>query len=195
MTVHPQMPSSEDDDLVAGILADNEGAFQAFDHRFRTRIEAIARRRNLSAADCKDLAQEALSDAFRAIRRGQFRGQSTLGTWVHAITAAKIADYWRKNPPRQTVEWTSVSDREMGLVETHDPASALAVRQALARLSAEDQLVLVLHEQQEYTLEEIGRLIGRRKSAVSERLQQARNRFRLALQGGGSEASTKRLKE
>src|SRR4051812_26567524 len=171
-------------ELVEAMQAGHEGALSDFDRRFRSKIEAFARRRGVVRHDCVDVAQDVLAEAMRQIGEGKFRGASALSTWLHPMMNGKVADYFRKRSRRAAASLEDVPESSGPLMVVGDSDTVLAVREALSRLQAEDRLLLILHEQQGYTLQEIGPLLGLRKSAVAERLIRARERFRLALAGG-----------
>jgi RNA polymerase sigma factor (sigma-70 family) len=71
----------------------------------------------------------------------------------------------------------------------------LWVRRALETLPATDRFLIRLHDFDRLTLEEIGERIGLKKSAVSVRLQRARDNLRLALRHGGKKSAIKRLQD
>jgi RNA polymerase sigma-70 factor (ECF subfamily) len=187
--------ASHDEELVEAIKARDEDAAAKFDERFRGRIEALARRRGIPSNDCPDVAQDVLVDAVRQIRQGNYRGEASLGTWLHMIIGGKIGDYWRRHRAKEHVslDIATSGERDQGAIVDND--LVLSVRQALGRLAPMDRFLLVLHEQQKYTLEEIGPMIGLRKSAVAERLAHARARFRIALRDGGKNLPSARQEE
>ncbi|HLG56872.1 MAG TPA: sigma-70 family RNA polymerase sigma factor [Vicinamibacterales bacterium] len=184
-----------DDDLVARIRAGDEDAASLFDERFRARIERIARHRGVPSADCPDIAQLVLTDAIRQIQGGLFRGAASLTTWLYPIISGKIADYRRRQPRAELVPLESLASDNAALLTKPSSDDVVWVRQALARLSAEEQLLLFLHDRQRHTLQEIGRLLRLKKSAVGERLAHAREHFRQALRDGGNPPPSKRLKD
>ena len=188
------MTTESDDDLVAAIRAGDNDAAVRFERRFRERIEALARKQRVPVHDCGDIVQNVLAAALRQIHQGTFRGTAALSTWLYPIIKGKLADYWRtkRGPPTTSLE--TVTDRDHQLVATNRD-DVLAVQEALARLPADEHLLLWMHEAEGYTLKEIGPLIGLRKSAVAERLAHARRHFRAAIRDGGKNPGPRRLKE
>jgi RNA polymerase sigma factor (sigma-70 family) len=150
---------------------------ERFDARFRARLISLARKRGLRAEDAEDVAQMAIAEALQALSRGAFRGQSALSSWLHSILQNKVADHWRKAPPALV----PVSDDHR--IAPCSQADVLLVRQVLEQMDGLDKFVLVSHESHGRTLEEIGALVGLKKSAVGERLERARRRFRHAVLG------------
>ena len=107
-----------------------------------------------------------------------------MSTWVHHIMNGKVADYWRKQGKAQMLRLEDLAEDHDSLIVTSNPDAVVAVQQALGCLSTDDQLLLRLHEQEQYTLAEICPIFRLRKSAVAERLARARTRFRQALAQG-----------
>jgi RNA polymerase sigma-70 factor (ECF subfamily) len=168
---------TDEQDWIAALARGDERTIERFDTRFRPRLIGLARKRGLGTADAEDVAQAAIADALHAVARGTFRGQSALSSWLHSIVQHKIADHWRKLPPA----FVPVSD-DHRIVATSQ-ADVLLVRQILEQMDGLDRFVLVSHESHGRTLEEIGALVGLKKSAVGERLERARRRFRSAVLG------------
>jgi DNA-directed RNA polymerase specialized sigma24 family protein len=116
---------------------------------------------------------------------------------VYTIANGKAMDYWRAAAPAVRLVFydsvrTAMTERGVDYQQDH----ILAVQQALARLAPDDRFVLWLHDAEGATLEEIGRRIGRKRSAVAERLAHARERFRVAFgRDTGRSSSKLRLKE
>jgi RNA polymerase sigma factor (sigma-70 family) len=158
-------------------------------------LRILVSRFRIPSQDRPDVVQDVLTDATRQLRQGHFREAAALATWVHRIALGKVADYWRKLGRARLIRLDDVADSHEVLVATGNPDAVVAVNQALSCLSTEDQLLLVLQEQQGYTLQEISPIIGLRKSAVAARLARAREQFRLAILGGGRNLMSKRLKD
>lgn len=189
------MPTDAADDLVGAIQAGDESAAADFVQRFRPRIETIARKRKVRADDLPDVVQEVLADAIRQIQQGRFRRDAALSTWLYTIIQGKIANYWRDKCGPEVVSLDSVGHYERSLISHDSRERVLWVQEALGRLASTDRFLLILYEQQQYTLEEIGRMIGLRKSAVAARLERAREQFRIAIRDGGKTGGPKRLKK
>jgi RNA polymerase sigma factor (sigma-70 family) len=190
------MTRQEDEALARAIASGDELAASRFDQTFRARIEAIARKRKVPGSDCADVAQDVLADALRQLRQGKFRGEASLATWLHPILHGGIANYFRRRHGPKTVSLDDLADVDnRSLVATGDRHAVLAVQQALSQLSPADQFLLVLYYQQGWTLEEIGPMVGLRKSAVAEHVKAACERFRVALRNGGKNPDSPRLKD
>jgi len=155
--------------------------------RYAPRVYAVVRRLAGDDALAEDWAQEAWVRAIRALPR--FRGDARFSTWIHriAVNSALHGRRWR--------------DRRVGR-EVAIPASVAEAPQphgdrTVLRLSIEDALqtlpdgmrqVLVLHDVEGYTHEEIGEMLGVTAGTSKSQLFKARGRMRKALEAG--EAAT-----
>jgi RNA polymerase sigma factor (sigma-70 family) len=176
----------DEPDWIAALARGDERAVVRFDKQFRARLNSLARKRGLSAQDAEDLAQVVIADALHQLCRGAFRGDSALASWLYGIFENKVADHWRKARPALV----PVSDEHQ--ISPSSPSDVVLVRQILEQMDGLDKFVLLSHERDGRTLEEIGALVGLKKSAVGERLNRARRYFRGAVLGNGT---SPRLKE
>src|SRR5262245_18437947 len=122
-------------------------------------------------ADCDDLVQETYLRAWRSAH--QFRGQSSLSTWLTRI-AINVALNWRRDR-RPALQLTP--DHQERLVEANGPgdqAIADAYGQALAELSPELRTAFVLHETEQLSYSEIAELMDCPIGTVMSRLHRAR---------------------
>lgn len=189
------MTKDSDALLVAAIAAGDEEAARRFDERFRHRVQAIGRKRGILPADSEDVAQEVMVYALTQLRQGKFRGEAALSTWLHPIIHGKIVDHLRSRPNPAVLPSEGIATQRPTLVWENASDNALWVRQALAQLPAEERFVLRLHEVEGYTYEEIGRIIGLRKSAVDVRVKRAREHFRQIIRDAGNPPPPQRLTE
>jgi RNA polymerase sigma factor (sigma-70 family) len=182
--------------LVRAIADGDEQAESAFDRMFRAKVETFVCRRRVPGRDCSDVVQDILTDALRQLRQGKFRGDARLSTWLHAIINGGVTNYFRKHGGPEFVSLDDlVAGDHRSLIANQDSHTVLAVREALSRLPTEDDFLLRLYHQQGWTLEEIGPMVGLRKSAVGERLKAAEERFRIAVRDGGKNPNAQRLKD
>lgn len=145
-------------------------------------IVAFRVRKALGAqnTDCEDLVSEILSQVLEKIRTGEFRGESSLGTFVYTITSRRIVDYIREKTkvmkyapepspypdPQETLEIAEMSDR---------------VKKALSRLKPKYQEVLYLYYYQELSRDEVADRLGVSTRKVSELVNYALKLIRKEL--------------
>jgi len=177
--------TEEDRALSHAIRRGDSAACEAFDAKYRQRIEWIARCRGIRQQDCADIAQEAMAAAFSQMQRGMFRGDSGLGTWLEAIVHGKITDYQRSPGKRPLPSQNSGSDQdgrsreiEPLLVTRPRTEQVLAVREILHRLPRNHRVILTLNKVGGYTTAEIGRRLRWPSGTVGRVLAEAQQTFR-----------------
>jgi RNA polymerase sigma factor (sigma-70 family) len=182
------MPAHPDDLVRARRIADgDEFAVEEFLREHRVWLAAQAHVWRVPAQDCEDVIQNALLAAFDQLRRGLYRGDSSLRTWVGHIMRGKVADYFAG---RQAVPNLSLSDPaeaptgRMAAPRT-DYETILGVREALAAMPPPLRLVLLLNRTEGYTIEQISQSWERSKSWVTRRLYEAEEMFARLIWGGG----------
>jgi RNA polymerase sigma-70 factor (ECF subfamily) len=139
-----------------------------------------------------DLSQEVFLKVFRTL--GQFRGQSTLRTWIYRIVVNQASNrqrWWRRRHRSQQVRLDdlaatggelpeqrgfSMPDRLLQQRETSDRVWA-----ALKRLPFDQRAVIVLREIDGLSYEEIATSLSVAVGTVKSRLARAREGLRLAL--------------
>jgi RNA polymerase sigma factor (sigma-70 family) len=119
------------------------------------------------STDCDDLVSEILSQVMEKLKSGEFRGESSLGTFVYTITSRRIIDYIREKTkvmkfapepepfpdPQETMEQREMSER---------------LQEALEKLKPKYQKVLFLYYYQELSREEVAAKMGISPRKVSE---------------------------
>ena len=143
--------------------------------------------------EAQDLAQEVFIRAFVSI--GSFRGDCSLQTWLYRIAHNLGIDHIRRK--RRAPEQVSL-DAPVRLAEgevegqwegeVSDPVEeaergelAEMVRKAVARLPEKLRAVVVLHDLQQMTYEEVARVLRCPVGTVKSRLFHARARLREIL--------------
>jgi RNA polymerase sigma-70 factor, ECF subfamily len=150
--------------------------------RYAPRVYAVIRRLAGDDALAEDWAQEAWVRALRALPT--FRGDARFSTWLHRI-AVNSALHGRRGRERR-------AGREVELPESL-PAEArqprtelrLELQAALDRLPAGMRQIIVMHDVEGYTHEEIGELLGVAAGTSKSQLFKARARMRQMLQPAG----------
>jgi RNA polymerase sigma-70 factor (ECF subfamily) len=156
-------------------------AFAELFHRHRDRLWAVALRTLADREEAADALQDALLSAHRAAPA--FRGDSAVTTWLHRIVVNACLDRIRRRKARPTVP---LPDGRLpagyGGAEPAIPApdhdTALVVRQALAKLPAEQRAALILVDVQGYPVAEVAVILGVAEGTVKSRC--ARGRAKLA---------------
>lgn len=166
-----------DTELVRLAIRGEEAALHALYRRYAPRVYAVVRRVAGDDALADDWAQEAWIRVFRALPG--FRGDSAFSTWLHRV-AVNSALQGRRSRARH-------DDRERPLQETHpvtgtDPAVLrITLERAMARLPDGMRRVLVLHDVEGFTHDEIGEALGISPGTSKSQLFKARAKMRQLL--------------
>lgn len=126
-----------------------------------------------------ELVQEAWVRALE--RLPEFRWQSSLRTWLCGI----VLNRWRELRNRRAREqrFAVIEVTRPAVVREH-PAERLALERALASLPDGFREVLLLHDLEGYTHEEIAERFGIVAGTSKSQLHRARRALREALEGG-----------
>lgn len=166
-----------DQELIERAKRGDEPAIATLYRRHADRVYAVARRLAGDDALAEDWAQEAWLRAIRALPG--FRGDSRFSTWLHRI-AVNCALYGERGRQRLRM-------REAPLPDAHPaakqdlPLVRMQLQRAIDRLPEGMRRVLVLHDVEGYTHEEIGELLGVAPGTCKSQLFKARAKMRAML--------------
>ncbi len=189
----PTMTARDDRLLAQRIQAGDRQAFATLLDAYETRVYRLALRFTGSIPDAEDLTQ----DIFLAVYKGMafFRGDSALGTWIYRIAMNHCLEYRRKRR-LESVPY----DSELTLTSTdwrEDPEKAAGKREvsekveaAINCLSPLHRDVVVLHELQGMTYQEVAVTLNVPVGTVKSRLSNAFRRLRELLGGYVVEGTT-----
>jgi RNA polymerase sigma-70 factor (ECF subfamily) len=144
------------------------------------RIFALAFRmtgQEATARDCTQLAFIRLFDKLES-----FRGESALTTWAHAVAVSVILQ-WRRSTRHaraREVELDSAADVAEASSSYADAVSD-TIRRAIDGLAEKQRVIVVMHDIEGYTHEEIGAALGIAAGASKVRLMRARQKLKEAL--------------
>ena len=143
---------ASDRDLVASILsAGDERAFRHLHERHAPRLHRLAA--NLAASsllDPEDLVQDTWMRA--AAKLPGFEWRSSLITWLSGIMVNLVREAHRSD---RRMEFVEVTEEAEEWPAPPDPTDRLELEHAIASLPAGARTVLVLHDVEGYTHEEI----------------------------------------
>jgi RNA polymerase sigma-70 factor, ECF subfamily len=179
-----------DDDavLLRRHVEGDSAAFGELVRRHRNRLWAVALRTLGNPDDAADAVQDALINAFR--RAASFRGESTVTTWLHRIVVNACLDRIRYTSARPAVAWSDDLDPpSVGSDPASRAATRLDVQAALATLSDEQRLALVLVDMQGYSVAEAAELLRCPVGTVKSRCARGRARLLPLLAPGNLEAA------
>ncbi|MGH0035183.1 MAG: RNA polymerase sigma factor [Myxococcota bacterium] len=84
-------------ELVAGVIAGHEGAFDTLYGRYRDRIYRFSVKRLRDAAEAEDVTQEVFLQVHRCLP--SFEGRSSLLTWMFGIAHNQVCRRFRRQRP------------------------------------------------------------------------------------------------
>jgi len=134
-------------------------------------------------SEADDLTQETFVNVSRTLH--QFRGQSSLWTWIYKIATNAAIDHMRKQQPgkRRSAEedHESAADKNVWTAESFDPDDHIirkemndCIRNVVQKLPESYRTVIVLSEFEGFKNEDIAKILGLGLEAAKIRLHRAR---------------------
>jgi RNA polymerase sigma-70 factor (ECF subfamily) len=182
-----------DAELVQLARQRDSGAFRVIMRRHNRRLYRVARAVVRDDSEAEDVVQEAYFHAFANL--GNFRGDSSLATWLTRIALNEALARLRRQRP--TVELSTLdaeSQNEMHVIPfplmaaNCDPERAVAQREirrllerAIDDLPEVFRIVFVMREIEDLSIEETAGFLNVPQATVKTRLHRARRLLRQAL--------------
>jgi RNA polymerase sigma-70 factor (ECF subfamily) len=172
----PRAGSATDEALVAAVRAGSDAAFTAIVQRYEAPLVGYARQvLGGQHHDAEECVQDAFLRALRSLRSGD--SEIALRPWLHAIVRNRCLDQLRK--PQRTTDLEPheplLYDAGPGPVSTIARRDELAqVVQGLEELPERQRRALVMHELEDRSHSQIGRLLGVSKGASKALVHRAR---------------------
>jgi RNA polymerase sigma-70 factor (ECF subfamily) len=170
------MRADDDHTLVTAIVTQgDEAAFRTLFRRHSPSLYALARRlMGGSTADAEDAVQETW---IRACRRfASFRWDSALKTWLAAILVNRCREL-----RRQVISNREAPPLNQPGIDPADGALRVDLERAIAELPDGYRNVVVLHDIEGYTHEDIAKLLDIDAGTSKSQLFRARRALRVAL--------------
>jgi RNA polymerase sigma-70 factor (ECF subfamily) len=183
---------TEEMDLVHRAQRGDLEAYDELIKRYQERIYATVYHMTSNHDDANDLAQEAFIKAFQALK--SFKGGSSFYTWLYRIAVNKTINFLKQRKNRthmslNDLDFNAEHDPDlMALISDNTPrrAAGLAELQeklnaALMKLSEPHRLVVVMHDVQGVSHEEIAKTMECNIGTVRSRLFYARQQLQSYL--------------
>ena len=168
-----------------------EGDLSAYDElvrRYQERIYATVYHMTANHEDANDLAQESFIKAYQSLK--SFKGDASFFTWLYRIAVNKTINFLKQrkkrvhlslndldfniehNPEFVSLVSENTPRREAKLAELQEK-----LNEAIQKLSEPHRLVVILHDVQGLSHEEIGQLMDCNTGTVRSRLFYARQQL------------------
>ena len=171
-------PEDDQDDrevdewLVGKARGGNPDAYEVLVRRHQARVYRIALRILGDPADAEDVTQEVFVQVWSAL--AGFGGQSAFTTWLYRIAVNRSLNHRRRRRRTEPIEDHEPVTRIGPEEATVGKARAQATARAIADLPADLRSVFVLHQSEQLSYQDIGKVLGLSEPTVRGRLARAR---------------------
>lgn len=174
--------------LIDGCVQGDRKAQAELFHRYFDRLNALVYRILGPIADLDDVVQEVFMKIFKSI--GQFKGSGALDGWIYRITINQCREEIRMRRRKRQVEMVPHADHIIENVtsSTPNPEETLSDKEdthliysALSHIKLEKRVVLVMHDMEDKTMDEIAVTIQVPLGTVKSRLFHARSELHKRL--------------
>ena len=161
--------------LIAAARNGDRRAMADLYEAYSGRVYSVVRRMVGDDHLAEDVSQDAWVRAFEKLHL--FRGDSSFGTWMHRLAVNSALNRLRRQSKRPDVE--AAAERQPGPPPTDETVlNQKLLSQALDRLSPGYRTVLVLHDVEGLTHDEIAERMGVAVGTSKSQLHKARARMR-----------------
>lgn len=179
--------AAADRDLVERLQRHDPSAAERLVEQYAGWIQRVVRRWLSDSRDVEEVTQDVLFTATRKI--GQFDGRAALSTWLYRIAVNQARDRLRQRRARAEIalepslvvldaDGLRADVMEDWSRRDHDPVvsaeARLALAQSIGRLPDEYRVVVVLHDVEQLSNEEVAAKLRLSIPAVKSRLHRAR---------------------
>lgn len=173
----------EEDNLIARAKAGERAAMGVLHELHARRVYTAVRRLVGNDQLAEDLSQEAWVRAFEKLEL--FRGEAALGTWLYRLATNVALTYLRRSSKRTVVEAGADLPR---VTKAQDDViiARHVLMQAMDQLPPGYRRVLVLHDVEGWTHQEIAKSLGCSPGTSKSQLHKARARMRKLMQPASS---------
>ena len=188
----PEAQETDDLSLVRHAQAEDMGAYDQLVRRYQERLYATVYHMTSNHEDANDLVQETFIKAFRALK--SFKGDSSFYTWIYRIAVNKTINFLKQRKNRiqmslDDLDFNVENDPDLvALISEKTPRRNLHLSElqeklngAMRKLSEHHRMVVVLHDIQGLSHEEIGTIMDCNVGTVRSRLFYARQQLQAHL--------------
>jgi RNA polymerase sigma factor (sigma-70 family) len=174
----PSSHQPPDAELIAGVLRKEEAAFRALYRRHTPHmLPLILRMLDGRESDADDVVQDTWIAATNAL--AGFRGEASFRTWITGIAINRCRAVLRAGG-----RWTGLDDAPPPVSSPIPHGERIDLERAIAAIAPGYRAVLMLHDVEGYTHEEIGTMLGIAPGTSKAQLHHARRALRALLEPG-----------
>lgn len=167
----------KEDVLIEAIRQGSEEAFVTIVNKYKNKIVALCYSYTNDPLIAEDLSQEVFIAFYKGIKN--FRGESSLSTYLYRITVNKCLSYKKKFNFREVItEFIPLKGNESGIsYEEKD-----VVRKSINSLSKDAKTPLILYYYIGLSYKEIGQVLGISERAVEGKIYRAKQKLKGKLE-------------
>jgi len=178
----------DDRQLIQRIISGDPVAERQLYERHVERVFRLAYRMTGDATLAEDLTQDTFIRAFARLEG--FRGEAAFSSWLHRVATSIIITALRKRSRIRAHEATHEDLANLGrAAPDRDRDLERQLGRAVAELDENHRLVLVMHDLEGYTHQEIAAAMDTPVGTAKARLSRARRRLREIMTGFGFDLS------
>ena len=136
-----------------------------------------------SSTDANDIAQETMLSIWQSIVTYEYR--SSFKTWMFSIAKRRLADYYRKNSRNEILPLTDFENVVTIENNLDDSIESMDVEQALTKLNSEDNELVFLVFQAQFSYQEISELLDIPIGTVKSRMSSIKAKLKNLLSWEG----------
>ena len=182
----------EDYQIIEAIKQGNEKAFHSLVDRYQQMVVNTSNSLVHSYNDAEDIAQDVFIEIFR--KSSQFRGASSLKTWIYRITINRSLNFIRDNKKRSLLRkledlvssgeqsrtvTRSIADNPVKKIENQQKAKI--IHQAIDSLPEKQRIAFTLNKYEDLSYKEISEVMDMSLSAVEALIHRAKKNLQKKL--------------
>ncbi|MCE1165991.1 MAG: RNA polymerase sigma factor [Bacteroidetes bacterium] len=181
----------QDNELIQKLKSGDGESFRVFFSEFKDRVYNTSLGILQNSNDAEDTVQEVFLEIFRAIEN--FRGESSLSTWVYRVTVNKSLEHLRKSKRKKRFAFVETifgekSESENlpdfnhpGVLLENSERSAVLFK-AIDKLKESQKSAFVLSKVEGLSNKEIGNIMNITESSVESLIHRAKENLRKMLE-------------
>ncbi len=163
------------------VLNGNTGAFRKIVEAYSDRVFAFIERIVKQPMDAEEIAEDVLVKAYQHL--AEYRNnQASFWTWLCSIAYNESLNHLRKTKPTMLyldddTDTTALREADIAKAEPDIDSRIDSLNQAIARLSADDRILIQLYYYDDKPIADIAFIIGQTENNISTRLFRIRKRL------------------